>query len=52
MQGWACRGVAELTIVPLPLRDWREEVERTTVERRVSYAPLAWAPHPDNEVPS
>jgi hypothetical protein len=49
MQRRACRGVAELTIVPLPLRDWREEVERTTVERRV-YAPLAWAPHPDNEV--
>lgn len=43
MQGQACREVEVLIIVPLPLRDWREEVERTTVERR-AYAPLAWAP--------
>lgn len=51
MTRWACRGADELIIVPLPLRDWREEVEQTTVERR-AYAPLAWAPHPENEVPS
>jgi hypothetical protein len=51
MQTRTCRGTALLIIVPLPLRDWREEVERTTVERK-GYAPLAWAPYPDNEVPS
>lgn len=51
MRTRACRGTALFIIVPLPLRDWREEVERTTVERK-GYAPLAWAPYPDNEVPS
>ena len=51
MQTRTCRGAAVLIIVPLPLCDWREEVERTTVERK-GYAPLAWAPYPDNEVPS
>jgi len=33
------------------LRDWREGVETTTVERE-AIAPLAWAPFPDTEVPA
>lgn len=33
------------------LRDWREGVETTTVERE-AIAPLAWAPFPDIEVPA